>query len=178
MRQEISDSRSEVVAMIPALRAFARSFCRDPSDADDLVQETLTKAIAAIETFESGTKLKSWLFTIMRNTFYTKVRKQKRELTGDTDCVASLPIVQPTQEWSQRGLELQTALQRLPEGQREVIVLIGVLGVGYEEASKICGCEIGTIKSRMNRARARLALELGETSLTRCGERETSRASV
>lgn len=164
MRKEISGNRSEVVAMIPALRAFARSFCRDPYDADDLVQETLTKAIAAIDTFEAGTRLKSWLFTIMRNTFYTKVRKQKREITGESDCVANLPIVQPTQEWSQRGLELQDALQRLPEAQREIIVLVGVLGVSYEEAASICGCEMGTVKSRINRARSRLALELGEAS--------------
>lgn len=150
--------------MIPALRAFARSFYRDPDEADDLVQETLTRAISAIHTFQRGTQLKSWLFTIMRNAFYTRHKKQRREPTGNEDCIASLPVVQPTQEWSQRGVELKEALQRLPEAQREIIVLVGVLGVSYEEAAEICNCEIGTIKSRMNRARKRLAQELGETS--------------
>lgn len=178
MRREISGNRSEVVTLIPALRAFARSFCRNPTDADDLVQETLTKAIAGIDTFAPGTQLKSWLFTIMRNTFYSKIRRQKREVTGDEDCIAGLPSVQPTQEWSLRGQELQAALLRLPEAQREVLVLIGGLGVSYEEAASICGCEMGTIKSRMNRARARLAMELGETSRSGAVGRDVQRVSV
>ncbi|MBL0935184.1 MAG: sigma-70 family RNA polymerase sigma factor [Rhizobiaceae bacterium] len=163
MRTEISGNQSDVVALIPALRGFARTFYRNRDDADDLVQETLMKAIGAIDTFKEGTQLKSWLFTIMRNTFYTKVRKQRREPVGEKD-IATWPISQPTQEWSQRGIELQAALERLPESQREVIVLIGVLGVSYEEAAGICNCEMGTIKSRLNRARTRLAFEMGETS--------------
>lgn len=160
------DIGTEIATLIPALRAFARSFHREVDKADDLVQDTLTRAIASIHTFQRGTRLKSWLFTIMRNRFYTDYKRFKREPTGEEQCVSSLPIMQPTQEWSQRGVELKAAMQRLPDAQREVLVLIGVLGVSYEEAAKVCDCELGTIKSRLNRARKRLASELGETS---CG---------
>ncbi len=156
-------SRSEVVNLIPALRAFARTFHRDVSDADDLVQETLTKAIANIHQFQPGTAMKSWLFTIMRNSFYTKIRKTSREAPALADDAAGRPAVLATQEWSARGHEIREALGRLPEQQREVIMLIGVLGVSYEEAAEICGCAMGTIKSRLNRARARLLDEIGET---------------
>lgn len=156
-------SRRDVVDLIPALRAFARTFHRDVSDADDLVQETLTKAIANIHQFQPGTAMKSWLFTIMRNSFYTKIRKVGREAPALADDAAGRPAVLATQEWSARGHEIRGALERLPEQQREVIMLIGVLGVSYEEAAQICGCAMGTIKSRLNRARARLLVEIGET---------------
>ncbi len=153
-----------VVALIPALRAFARSFCRNPNDADDLVQETLVKAIANIDKYEEGTRLKSWLFTIMRNTFYTRIRVSKREAPGDADCVASQPIVLATQEWTLRGQEVEVAIERLSPSHREVLVLIGMQGVSYEEAAEICGCAIGTVKSRLNRARGAVLEMLGEQS--------------
>ncbi|WP_265517960.1 sigma-70 family RNA polymerase sigma factor [Nitratireductor luteus] len=156
--------KSEIVELIPALRAFARTFCRDVTDADDLVQETLTKALANLHQFRPGTSMKSWLFTILRNTFYTRVKVAKREAPGSADCVSGDPFVGATQEWSARGLEIHNAIQRLPENQREVMMLIGVLGASYEEASEICGCAMGTIKSRLNRARLRLLQELGEAS--------------
>nr|WP_210308603.1 sigma-70 family RNA polymerase sigma factor [Prosthecomicrobium pneumaticum] len=146
------------------MRAFARSFCRDPSDADDLVQETLTKGIAHIDKFEPGTRMKSWLFTIMRNTFYTRIKISKREAPGLADCVSAMPVSEATQEWSLRGQELKEAIDRLPPHYREVLVLIGVLGVSYEEAAAICGCAIGTVKSRLNRGRAHLLEHLGEDS--------------
>jgi RNA polymerase sigma factor (sigma-70 family) len=155
---------SEIVKLIPALQAFARTFCRDPNDADDLVQETLTKGLAKIHQFETGTNMKSWLFTIMRNTFYTRIKIAKREAPGAADCASSRPIINPSQEWSARGSEIWRAIQRIPGQQKEVLVLIGVLGVSYEEAAKICGCPMGTVKSRLNRARRRLLDELGETS--------------
>lgn len=155
---------SEIVELIPALRAFARTFYRDPNDADDLVQETLTKGLSHLHQFEAGSSMKSWLFTIMRNTFYTKIKVSKREAPGSADCVSARPMVGATQEWSARGLEIHNAIQRLPEQQREVMMLIGVLGMSYEEAATICNCAIGTIKSRLNRARLRLLAELGEKS--------------
>ena len=157
-------SDATIVEMIPALRAFARTFCRDPSDADDHVQETLTKGIANIDKFEPGTRMKSWLFTIMRNTFYTRVKAYMREAPGLVDCASSRPTAEATQEWTVRGHEVHEAINRLPEHQREALVLIGVLGVSYEEAAEICDCAIGTIKSRLNRARATLLEELGENS--------------
>lgn len=153
-----------IVDLIPALRAFARSFCRDPSDADDLVQETLTKGLAHIDTFEPGTRMKSWLFTIMRNTFYTRIKIRNREAPGLADCVSTMPVAEATQEWSLRGRELKEAIDRLPPHYREVLVLIGVLGMSYEEAAEICGCAVGTVKSRLNRGRAHLLEHLGEDS--------------
>jgi RNA polymerase sigma factor (sigma-70 family) len=149
-----------IVKSIPALRAFARSLVRDPVEADDLVQETLAKAITKIDQFEPGTRLQSWLFTILRNTFYTRCRKTNRERPGDVDCVSALPWSQATQEWSAELRSVLTAVRRLPQTQREVLVLVAMLGVEYEEAAKICGCPIGTIKSRLNRARAQLKAAL------------------
>src|SRR5690606_16189192 len=137
---------SSVVATIPALRAFARTFCRDPQDADDLVQETLTKAIANLDKFEEGTRLKSWLFTIMRNTFYTQIRVAMREAPGAQDCISSQPCIGAGQEWALRGQELSEAIARLPQSHREILMLVGVLGVSYEEAAEICGCAMGTVK--------------------------------
>ena len=158
------DPRSELVRLIPALRAFARTFYRDIDNADDLVQETLIKGLANIDHFFLGTSMKSWLFTIMRNTFYTKIKIANREAPGLADCVSLKPAVDPTQEWAARGSEISEALQRLPQHQREVVVLIGMLGVSYEEAAEICGCALGTVKSRLSRARLKLLAELREAS--------------
>ena len=155
---------AEMVALIPALRAFARTFCPDPSDADDLVQETLMKGIANVRQYQPGTRLKSWLFTIMRNTFYTRAKLRKREAPGGADCVSLLPVTEATQEWSLRGTEIEVAINALPAQQREVLILIGVLGISYEESARICDCAIGTIKSRLNRARTTLLDLLGEQS--------------
>lgn len=161
---ESAHSQAEIVELIPALRAFARTFYRDPGEADDLVQETLTRALSSIHQFRPGTSMKSWLFTIMRNAFYTKIKIETREAPGSADCVSLRPASDPTQEWSARGREIAQAIQRLPEQQREVLMLIGVLGVSYDEAAGICGCAMGTIKSRLNRARLRLLEEMGEAS--------------
>ncbi|HEV2900419.1 MAG TPA: sigma-70 family RNA polymerase sigma factor [Pseudaminobacter sp.] len=156
--------RSEFVALIPALRAFARTLSRDGSEADDLVQETLMKGIANINRFQPGTSLKAWLFTIMRNTFYTRIKRANREGPGLLDCASSRPAIAASQEWRLRSQEMARAIDALPDDQRQVIVLIGVLGTSYDDAASICGCAIGTIKSRLSRARNRLLETLGETS--------------
>ncbi|MDX8528960.1 sigma-70 family RNA polymerase sigma factor [Mesorhizobium sp. MSK_1335] len=153
-----------VADLIPALRAFARSFCRVPDDADDLVQETLTKALANLDKFEPGTRLKSWLFTIMRNTHYTRVKAAAREAPGLLDCASSRPVSEASQDWSIRAKEVYQAIQKLPEHQREVLMLIGVLGVSYEETAQICNCAVGTVKSRLNRARGSVLEFLDESS--------------
>lgn len=154
--------REQVVELIPALRAFARTFCPHPNDADDLVQETLMRAIASFDQFTEGTRLKSWLFTIMRNTFSTKYRKGERETVGVPPNVLESLVTQPHQEWGVRSREVYGALMRLPESYREVLVLVVVLGESYEDTAALCGCAVGTVKSRMNRARQRLREELGE----------------
>jgi RNA polymerase sigma-70 factor (ECF subfamily) len=153
-----------IVDLIPALRAFARTFCRVPADADDLVQETLTKGLANLDKFEPGTRMKSWLFTIMRNTHYTRVGVAAREAPGLLDCASNRPVSEPSQEWSLQSKEVHGALQKLPKHHREILMLIGVLGLSYEETAHICGCAVGTVKSRLNRARAGVLEALGETS--------------
>jgi RNA polymerase sigma-70 factor (ECF subfamily) len=168
---EAKQSESEIVALIPAMRAFARTFYRDRSDADDLVQETLMKGLSKIHLFTPGTSMKSWLFTIMRNTFYTRIKRERRETPGAANCVSLRPAVDATQDWSARGVEIYEALQKLPEAQREVLVLIGVFGISYEEAAHICNCAVGTIKSRLNRARLALLNALGEESARSSVER-------
>lgn len=172
-RARLSGPQSEIVQLIPALRAFARTFYREPTHADDLVQETLTRALTSIHQFRPGTSMKSWLFTIMRNAFYTKIKIDTREAPGAADCVSLRPAADPTQEWSCRGHEIAEAIDRLPAQQREVLVLIGLRGVSYEEATEICGCAMGTVKSRLNRARHRLLEELGEGSPHSSLERNT-----
>ena len=148
--------RDDVVALIPALRAFAWSLSHNGSDADDLVQDTLTKAWANRDKFELGTNLRAWLFTILRNTYYTQVVRRRREV-ADVDGKYSATLASsPTQEWSVAMKSLQEALQKLPAEHREALILVGAAGLTYEEAAEICGCALGTIKSRVNRARARL----------------------
>lgn len=150
-------SGEEIVSYIPALRVFARSLCRNVVEADDLVQETLLRAIERARQFEPGTNLRAWLFTIMRNRFYTNWSKRARERTGDTDCVSADPVAMAeTQVWHLRLREMEAALARLPVHYRETIMLVAVLGESYIDAAAILECDIGTVKSRMNRARATL----------------------
>ncbi|HZZ67363.1 MAG TPA: sigma-70 family RNA polymerase sigma factor [Phenylobacterium sp.] len=148
--------REEVVALIPALRAFAWSLSHNGSDADDLVQDTLIKAWTNREKFEPGTNLRAWLFTILRNTYYTAVLRRRREVRDETGEYAGALKSPPTQDWSVAMHALQAALLKLPDEHREALILVGAAGLSYEEAAEICGCALGTIKSRVNRARARL----------------------
>lgn len=152
----------EIISYIPALRVFARSLCRDRTEADDLVQETLLRAIENIDRFEPGTNLRAWLFTILRNRFYSSWAKRKRERTGDADCVSAIPIATTDgQFWHLRMQEMEGALQDLPRHYRETIILVAVLGESYIQAAEILGCDIGTVKSRVSRARAALRDRLG-----------------
>ena len=148
--------RDEVVGLIPALRAFAWSLSHNGSDADDLVQDTLIKAWTNREKFEPGTNLRAWLFTILRNTYYTAVLRRRREVRDETGEYAGTLRTPATQDWSVAVRALQAALQKLPAEHREALILVGAAGLSYEEAAEICGCALGTIKSRVNRARARL----------------------
>ncbi|HEX7884387.1 MAG TPA: sigma-70 family RNA polymerase sigma factor [Phenylobacterium sp.] len=148
--------RDEVVGLIPALRAFAWSLSHNGSDADDLVQDTLIKAWSNRDKFEAGTNLRAWLFTILRNTYYTNVLRRRREVRDEQGEYASMLRSPPTQDWSLAMSALQAALQQLPVEHREALILVGAAGLSYEEAAEICGCALGTIKSRVNRARARL----------------------
>lgn len=152
-----SDWRDGVMGQLPALRAFAWTLSRNTADADDLVQETLSKAWAHRDRYEAGTNLKAWLFTILRNTWYSAASKKQREVEdGDGHHAAKL-TAEAAQEWKAELTSLQAALGELPPEHREAIVMVGAAGLSYEEAAKIAGCALGTIKSRVNRARNRLA---------------------
>lgn len=159
-------AREEIVELIPALRAFAWTFCSNPEDADDLVQETLVRAINSFDQYNEGTRLKSWLFTIMRNTFSTRYRKRKRETVGIPDGMLNTLTTPATQEWSAHARDVYSALMRIPLQYRNVLILVVLMNETYEDVAKIYGCRVGTIKSRMSRARQRLKEELGEVAIT------------
>lgn len=169
--------RDDLVAQIGSLRAFAVSLCGDRERADDLVQETLYKAWNHLDSFKEGTNLKAWLFTILRNTYFSERRKRKREVEDSDGSYAARLSSRPEQHGHMDMKDFQEALSGLPDDQREALVLVGAAGFSYEEAADISGCAVGTIKSRVNRARNRLAetLELSETDL---GEPEMIGAPV
>lgn len=152
----------DVLESIPALRAYARSLTRNAQDADDLVQDTLTKALANIDRFEPGTRLRAWLFTIMRNTFFNQVRRRRRETTGDADCVSGGVLVEANQESLIYYNEVMAGVKRLPVQFREMLILVVVLGERYEDAAVICDCAVGTVKSRVNRAKQMLVEMLSQ----------------
>lgn len=149
--------REAVTAFVPSLRAFAWSLSRNRADADDLVQETLTKAWTYRDRFEPGTNLRAWLFTILRNSWYSSVAKRSREVADEDGHHAARLTAEGSQEWSVELGALKLALDDLPPEHREAIVMVGAAGLSYEEAAEIAGCALGTIKSRVNRARNRLA---------------------
>lgn len=157
------DLHGDILSLVPMLRAFARILTRNPSEADDLLQETLCKALANIHQFSPGTNLKAWLLTIQRNTFYTAYKKKRREMT-EADPPENVGYARPDQEWSLKLRAMDRALGRLPADQREALILVGGAGLTYEEAADICGCALGTIKSRVNRGRCRLLELLQVTS--------------
>ena len=149
--------RDALVAQIGNLRAFAVSLCGDRERADDLVQETLFKAWNHLDSFQEGTNLKAWLFTILRNTYFSERRRRKREVEDVDGGYAAKLSSSPEQHGHMDMRDFQDALSGLPADQRESLVLVGAAGFSYEEAAEISGCAVGTIKSRVNRARRRLA---------------------
>jgi RNA polymerase sigma-70 factor, ECF subfamily len=168
--------RGEILASVPRLRAFAVSLTASPDRADDLVQETMVRALAHIGQFQPGTNLRAWLFTILRNQFNSEYR-QRRWTIEDADgiYVDSLKTLPQQGSWLEFQ-ELRIALTKLPPEQREAIVLVGASGMTYEEAASICGCAIGTIKSRVNRGRTRLAELLSIETVDDFGPDQENRA--
>jgi RNA polymerase sigma-70 factor (ECF subfamily) len=148
--------KTDLLGAIPSLRAFAVSLTQSADKADDLVQETLVKAWDKHESFQMGTNLKAWLFTILRNEFYSQMRKRGREVQDSDGIMTGRLAVHPAQQGQLDLKDFRSALEQLPEDQREAIILIGASGFSYEEAAEICGCAVGTIKSRVSRARVRL----------------------
>ena len=153
--------RNGLLSAVPSLRAFALSLTSNPARSDDLVQDTLLKGWQHRARFQPGTNLNAWLFTILRNIFYSDHRKRVREVEDQDGSYAARLATAPHQGDRLDVEDLQTALAKLPPDQREALVLVGAEGVSYEEAATIMGCKVGTVKSRVSRARGRLAELLG-----------------
>lgn len=151
------DFEELLVAHIPKLRAFARSFVSDSAAADDLVQETMIKAWKAQKSFDPGTNMRAWLFTILRNNFLNDVRRKKREVEDIDEKLANAIRTGPRQLAAIELNDLNEILKDLPHDQREALILVSVEGLSYKEVAEISQCAIGTVKSRVGRARQRLS---------------------
>ena len=168
--------KDALIAEIPNLRAFAASLSGSVTLADDVVQDTLLRAWSNSDKFQEGTNLRAWLFTILRNTYYSHYRKRAREVQ-DTDGMYAGRLAVAGDQISHLELaDFRKALAKLPPEQREALTMIGATGLSYEEAAEICGVAIGTIKSRLNRARTKLAELLSAEGLE--GTRWEARASA
>jgi len=156
--------RRELVGLIPQLRAFARTLAGDPTAADDLAQDAMMKAWDARASFEIGTNMKAWTFMILRNQFYSEKRRSWRQAQLDQDAAERTLVAVDDPSGPIALDELRLGLGMLPPEQREALILVGAGGFAYEEAAEICGCAVGTVKSRVSRARRalQLILERGE----------------
>lgn len=146
----------DFVEFIPRLRRYARALTGDRSRADDLVQDTLERAMIKYHLWQQGSDLRAWLFSIMHNTFINQLRAQPAGMTGELDDEAMSLAARPTQSDWLEVRDLQTALLRLPEEQREVLLLVGLEQMTYEESAGVLGIPMGTVMSRLSRARERL----------------------
>jgi len=155
-----SEFRQELTSLIPHLRAFSRSLCKDATLADDVVQDALIKAWAARESYKPGTNMKAWAFTILRNQFYSIKRRSWRRQSLDPEIAAETIVSVETPVAAIRLNELRQALDELSDDQREALILVGAGGFSYQEAAEVCGVKTGTIKSRVSRARTNLEVIL------------------
>jgi RNA polymerase sigma-70 factor, ECF subfamily len=146
-----------MLAAIPALRAFAVSLSGSSGRADDLVQETLVKAWANQASFEPGSRMQAWLFTILRHEYYSEYRRRRYEVPDPEGAIAATLITRPSQDAHVAFREFQVALAKLAPSHREALILVGASGFSYEEAASIAKCAVGTMKSRVARARGKLA---------------------
>lgn len=148
--------QQELTDAIPHLRAFARSLCGNPAEADDLVQETLIKAWTARASFQDGSSMRAWTFRILRNHFYSERRRAWRKQEQGGEIPENAAVSGEGQSWALQLDDVRRALLDIPDEQREALVLVGAGGLSYEEAASVCGCAVGTVKSRVNRGRAAL----------------------
>lgn len=158
--------KAELTEQIPHLRAFARSLCGNAALADDLAQEAMLKAWRARESYEPGTSMKAWTFTILRNCFYSDKRRSWRRQSLDPEVAEATLVAGDNPEDSMELLAVRNAISRLPDDQRDSLILVGAGGLSYEEVASICGCAVGTIKSRVSRARKALLELMGDRSNT------------
>jgi RNA polymerase sigma-70 factor (ECF subfamily) len=147
---------NDLLACVPHLRAFAWFLARNRDRADDLVQDTIVRALTAAQQFRAGSNLKAWMFTILRNLYYNEMRKNRIQTQSLDDPLAYEPAVLPSQVASLEFGDFRRAFWQLADDRREALILIGASGLSYEEAAKVCDCPKGTVKSRVSRARREL----------------------
>ncbi|MEO0981805.1 MAG: sigma-70 family RNA polymerase sigma factor [Pseudomonadota bacterium] len=145
--------KAELASLIPHLRAFARSLCGDATLADDLAQDAMLKAWKARASYKPGTNMKAWAFTILRNLFYSEKRRSWRRQPLDPEVAEATLVANDNPSGTMELLALRNAINELPDDQREALILVGAGGLAYEDVADICGCAVGTIKSRVSRAR-------------------------
>lgn len=155
-----TEFKTELLTVVPSLRAFALSLTKASDRADDLVQEALMKAWNKQASYQEGTNLKAWVFTILRNEFFSQMRKKGREVQDSDGLLTAQLATHPEQHGHLDMQDFKVALERLPDDQREALILIGANGFSYEEAAEIAGVAIGTIKSRVSRARVNLMADM------------------
>ncbi|MCH8685843.1 sigma-70 family RNA polymerase sigma factor [Pedomonas mirosovicensis] len=173
------DFKSELISVLPHLRAFARSLTGQRDAADDLVQDALTKAWASRDRFEPGTSMKAWTFMILRNSYISQMRRRRFTSDWDEERAARVLVISASQDGNLELGDLHRALQILPEQQREALILVGAGGLSYEEVAQICGVAIGTVKSRVARARAALAALIESGNIcSRMGQDESGKAET
>jgi RNA polymerase sigma-70 factor, ECF subfamily len=165
VKEASPEFRSALVDCIPHLRAFARSLTRNRDRADDLVHDAAVRALAAADQFTPGTNFKAWIFTILRNLYYNEGRKDHSRNVPFDEATVTEHAIPATQEAALEFCDFRRAFWQLGEDHREVLMLVGASGLSYEEAAEICGCAIGTIKSRVSRARQELTKLLSEDTL-------------
>lgn len=158
--------KNELQAVIPHLRAFGRGLCGNRDTTDDLVQETMLKAWAARSRFQAGTNFKAWAFTILRNIYFSQTRR-KRFVGEWNDLVADRVLAAPaSQDKTVELRDLMRALDQISADQREAILLVAAAGMSYEEVAEVTGVMLGTVKSRVSRARLALETLMNEGVLT------------
>jgi RNA polymerase sigma-70 factor (ECF subfamily) len=151
-----TDVEDELLKTLPMLRKYALSLCRQSGHAEDLMQETMVRALANINSFEPGSSMRAWLFTILRNLFYSEYRKLRQEVGDDDGRHASQLETRPVQEGHMHFLDVRDALDQLPPEFREALILVGASELSYVDAAARCKCPVGTMKSRVSRARDRM----------------------
>lgn len=150
------DPRDELVTHLPALRAFALSLTRNRATADDMMQDAVLKAWSNMDKFQAGTNMRAWLFTILRNNFYSSRRKLNREVADVDNAFSDSLSVKPDHDGRLQMMDFKVAFDQLADEHREALILVGANGFSYEQAAETCGVATGTMKSRVNRARAKL----------------------
>jgi len=150
------DPKDELVTHLPALRAFALSLTRNRATADDMMQDTVLKAWTNMDKFQVGTNMRAWLFTILRNNYYSSRRKLNREVADVDNAFSDTLSVKPDHDGRLQMMDFKDAFEQLADEHREALILVGANGFSYDDAAEMCGVATGTMKSRVNRARAKL----------------------